>query len=186
MSTLVPYGEPDFLRSGDSLTWKRALSDYPATVWTLTYSFLSSAAKITITASASGTDHLVDVAPATSAAYTAGWYDWTAQVTDGTDRHTVDTGRMQVLPDLEAATTYDNRSHSRIMLDALKALYEGRATNDQLDIVNSSHNGRSLSRDPAALLALMNKYQAQVTAEDQAARIADGLGSGRFVQVRFR
>lgn len=183
MSTTIPYGEPDSIRAGDTLEWKRSLADYPATTWTLVYSLVNSGAKITITASASGTDHLIDESAATTAAYTAGWYDWTAHVTDGTDRYTVDHGRIEVQPDLSAATIYDNRSHARIMLDAIESLLEGKTT---ADAQSSTHNGRSLtSYTWAELRLLRDLYRAEANAEDQAERLRNGSRTGRFVQVRL-
>lgn len=183
MSTTIPYGEPDILHVGDSWQWKKSLSDYPASTWTLTYSLLSSTTKITLTGSASGTDHLIDISASTTAAYTAGWYDWVARVSDGTDSFTVGYGRIELLPDLEAASSYDNRSHARKVLDAIESVIEGRASQDADTI---THNGRSLARTPIEdLLKLRSKYKSEVDAEDQAERIRSGLNSGRMVRVRL-
>ena len=63
----IPTTEPETITAGDSLTWKRTLADYPAGTWTLKYRLINADGKIDITATASGTDHLVSVEPATSA-----------------------------------------------------------------------------------------------------------------------
>ena len=73
----TPTTEPAAITAGDSFTWQKTLADYPAGTWTLKYRFINAAGKIDITATASGTDHLVSVTPTTSAAYTAGDYTWT-------------------------------------------------------------------------------------------------------------
>ena len=183
--SVIPYGEPPSIRAGDTIQWRRTLSEYPATSWTLTYSLLNAAGKITIAAGADGSDHLVSVAKATSALYTAGWYDWTASVSDGTSRYTVDNGRIRVFPDLAAATTYDARSHARIMLEAIEALIEGRATSNQLDLVSTVVSTRQLQRDPALLIKIHSRYAAMVRAEDDAARVANGETPARLIQTRF-
>jgi len=185
MAYTIPSVEPVSARAGDTWTWERTLSDFPASTWTLTYTFFSTLGKITIVADADGDDYSVDVAPATTAAYTTGRYDWVAHVTDGTDQHQVLSGVMDVLPDLSAVTTYDGRTHNRVMLDAINSILEGRATASQLDIVRVTHNSRSLERDLPQLIKLRQQYAAAVKAEDDAQRIARGEGSSRFVQVRF-
>ena len=129
----VLSGIPATLTAGDSVSWLRTESDYPADVWTLTYSLIKTDTQIQIVASASGTDHLVEVAATTTADYTAGAYDWQAHVTDGTERYLLDSGIVTVVTDYAGeGTGFDARSHSKIVLDALEAAIEGRATKTQL------------------------------------------------------
>lgn len=181
----VPNIEPFSIRAGDTLTWSRSLADYPASGWTLSYVLINSSAKISITAGSDGNNHLVSVAPATSANYSAGWYDWTAQVTDGTDVYTVDYGRMEVLPQFSAASTLDNRTHARKMLEAIEAALEGKATNDQLDLLETSLATRGIKRDPEKLLIIRDRYRSEVANEVRADAIRKGLGNGRRIQTRL-
>lgn len=185
MSTSIPTTEPTAARAGDTWRWSRSLSDYPADIWTLTYTLFNAASKISITASADGADHLVDVAPATTADYPAGAYDWVSHVSDGTDRFQVGAGSMSVLPDLSAVSSYDGRSHARKMLDAIDALLEGRATSGQIDLVTASSEHESITKRPDLLLKMRQHYAAAVANEEQAAAIARGDNLGRIVQVRF-
>jgi hypothetical protein len=186
MAASIPTVEPTQARAGDTWTWARALPDYPATTWTLTYTVFSSAAVFSLTAAASGSDHLVYEAPGDTEAFTAGRYDWVAHVSDGTDRYQVGGGALTILPNLAEAATYDARSHARKMLDAINAILEGRATDGDLDTVRTSSGDRMLETDIASLIKLRQQYAAAVAAEDQAARVARGEDSGRMVQVRFR
>ncbi len=186
MPTEILYGEPLSVRSGDTWQWKISQSDYPPDTWTLSYSLLNSAGKITISAIADGADHLVSVAAATTAAYTAGRYDWFAHVTDGSDRYQIGTGAISIQPDLSALDTYDGRSHSRKMLAAIEALLEDQATTGQIDLVATTLNSRSLTRDKAELVKLHGRYAAAVRAEDDAQRIARGGSPAGVTQVRFR
>jgi hypothetical protein len=183
MAYTIPTTEPLSPRAGDTWQWTRSLSDYPADTWTLTYTAWNASAAITITASADGTDHSVSVPSATTGAYAAGRYDWTARVTDGTDTFTVASGTWQILPAVGAAM--DTRSHARVMLDGLNALLEGRASDGDIDVVRTTLGDHTTEFDLPTLLKLRDRYAAAVRLEDDAARAARGDQSGRFLRVRF-
>jgi hypothetical protein len=187
MAYTIPTTEPVSARAGDSWKWTRSLPDYPASTWTLTYTLWTASAALTITASASGADHAVDVDSATTGAYVAGRYEWVARVTDGTDTYSIGSGTLQILPAVGAAM--DTRSHARKMLDALNALIEGRATDGDIDVVRTSvatsSGDRSTQWDMPTLLKLRQQYAAAVAAEEDAARIARGERSSRLIGVRF-
>ena len=185
MARTIPTSEPPFARAGDTWEWRKTLPDFPAGTNTLTYTLFNAAGVETITASADGTVHVIDEAPATTSAFAAGRYDWIAQVSDGTDKYTVGKGAIDVLPDLSAASTYDGRSHARTVLDAINAMIEGRATDAEIDIVRSVRGGRDTQRDPAHLIKLRQHYAAMVKAEDDAVALANGQQTGRFIQTRF-
>ena len=86
MIVAIPTTEPSSIKAGMTVKWKRTLSDYPATLWTLTYVLFKAGTQIKFNASADGTDHSVTLAKATTAAYTAGNYTWQAYVDDGSER----------------------------------------------------------------------------------------------------
>ena len=68
--------EPEKLTSGVTWKWKKTISDYPASEWTLTYYLRKDGATATsFSATADGDTHLVTVAAATIAGYAAGVYD---------------------------------------------------------------------------------------------------------------
>ena len=68
--------EPEKLTSGVTWKWKKTISDYPASEWTLTYYLRKSGATATsFSETADGDTHLVTVAAATTAGYAAGVYD---------------------------------------------------------------------------------------------------------------
>ena len=168
MGYTIPSVEPSSARAGDTWQWTRTLADYPASVWTLTYSLWNASADITIVASASGDDHSVSVAGATTGAYSAGRYDWVARVSDGTDTYTVEDGRaLTVLPAVGAAM--DTRSHARVMLDAIDAMIEGRATDGDLDVVRTTIGDHTTEFDLPTLLKLRERYAAAVAEEDRQA-----------------
>ena len=185
MATPTPSREPVAVRAGDTWRWARAIPDYPAPGWTLTYTLHGPQGIASIEAAASGTSHLVTVAPEDSAGIAPGRYQWDASATDGTDRYSVGSGVITVLPDVAEATAYDGRSHARRMLAAIEAMMEGRATDGDLDVVKTSVGGRSTDFDLATLAKLRQQYAAAVAMEDDAAAIAAGGRSRRLIQTRF-
>lgn len=176
----TPTTEPSTITAGDTVTWTKSLASYPATAgWTLAYALRNAVTAIDIQATASGADHLVSLPAATTANYAAGAYRWYAFVSNQgeTERHTVATGSLTVLPDLLAATSYDARSHARKVLDAIEAVLEKRASRDQEEI---TINGNAIKKSPIAdLLRLRSTYQALVASEEAAERLSSGAGVGR-------
>jgi len=173
---------PTEIRAGDSLDWLIANSDYPATSsWTMTYKMVNAASAVSMSSSASGADHLFDIAPATTAAYTSGDYEYQAYVDDGTDRHTVETGFITILPALSVAA--DLRSHVKITLDAIQATIQGTATKDQASYSIAS---RSLSRRTISeLLELEDVYLRRWKAEQDAENRKNGRVVGGRVLVKM-
>lgn len=178
----IPTNEPLSLRAGDTWKWTRTLDDYPAGTWTLKYRFKNAADYFEIVAAASGTDHAVTVAAATSATYAAGRYTWMAWVEAGTEKFTVDTGTLEVNPDYRASTAaYDGRSHARKMLDAIEAWLEARDP----AVAEYEIAGRRMKFIPIGeLVKLRNRYGFEVRNEEAAAAIAKGEGLGRKIQFR--
>lgn len=187
--TDVPETEPSKVIVGDTLQWKRTDlgADYPNDAYTLSYAARLEAdgtTAITITASASGNDYLVSVAAATTAAYTAGVYHWSAFMTRNSDsaRVTVDSGTFEVLANKAAAET-DPRSHAKLMLDKIESLLEGRADGD---VASYSIQGRSLTKlSISDLLMWRAKYKAEYKAELKREAIANGKGAGSKILYRF-
>lgn len=181
--------EPREITVGDSLSWKRSLSDYPASAgWKLHYALFNATAAYTIASFADGDDHAVSVPGTTTASWTAGRFDWSAYVTHADGRRvSLFTGAIKILPDL--SQPYDGRTHARKMLDAIEAVLEGRATSQEIDLVKAQRgiNGddRAIERDTAALIPLRDKYKAEVAAEERVAAIARGDKRPRNVKIRF-
>ena len=68
--------EPEKLTSGVTWKWKKTLSDYPASEWTLTYYLRKDGATATsFSATADSDTHLVTVAASTTNGYATDVYD---------------------------------------------------------------------------------------------------------------
>lgn len=180
--------EPTSFTVGDTLSWRRALADYPASAgWVLAYRFINTSAKFDITTSASGDDHLVSVLASTSAGFTAGTYSWQAFVTKAAERYTVGTGVCVVEPNLAAvsAAGYDDRTPARKALDALNA---GLATfGSNAHVQGYSIEGREMRyRTFADFIAARDRLVQEVAREEAAQRAAAGLPSKNKMRVQFR
>lgn len=170
------------LVAGDTLEFLTSVDEYPpADGWTFKIRIAPravGATPITLTATTSGTEYLIQVAPATTANWTAGNYSWTSWVEKAGARYTVESGTLEILANPATATSSDLRSHARVVLEAIEAVIEGRATKDQEEYTIGQ---RSLKRTPITdLLALRDKYRAEVFAEEQA---ESGAGSRLVVRL---
>ena len=173
--------EPEKLTSGVTWKWKKTISDYPASEWTLTYYLRKSGATATsFSASADGDTHLVTVIAATTAGYAAGVYDIIGVVVKSAEKYVVFDGIVEVLPNPTASAAYGPRTHARRVLDLIEAAMEGRIPNGMESYVIG---GRSINKIP--LRELYEKYKQDVEQEVQAERLANGRRSGKNIGVRF-
>ena len=182
---MIATTEPSRVTAGDTVTWLKSLADYPASAgWVLSYTLINSAAKITITATASGADHLVSVSAATSAAYAAATYTWHAAVAQGAERYTVGTGSIVIAPNLAAASTFDTRSTAKRALEAVNLALESYGAKAYLQSYEIAGRKQAFS-SPGDFMAFRSKLMAEVAREDNAARLAAGLSAKNQLFVRF-
>lgn len=188
-SANFPTKEPETLLIGDRWMWKRVDlgSDYPPASYALSYSmqFLGDGGHtISITATGSGTDFVVEVASATTAGYTAGTYRWFAFITRNSDSQRVEIGSGSVTIAPNAASGHhDTSSHAEIMVRKIESVLQNRA---DADVASYSIAGRSLSKmSPEELTTWRDYYRAEVVRERRAERMANGLGTNSQVLVRF-
>ncbi len=183
----IPTTVPSSITAGDTVAWQIALADYPASSgWSLSYRLINAAGKIDITSAASGADHLVNVAAATSAGWTAGEYDYLAVVTKAAERYTVGSGRITVKPNLAALTTYDGRTPERRALEALQAAYVDYLSNNQGHVAEYEIAGRRMKfRNSAEIWQQIERLKIEVKKQDDAAALAAGLKPKRRILVRF-
>ncbi len=186
-----PTQEPDVLVIGDRWMWRRPdlASIYDPSEYALTYEFHrdsggGGANQFTITATETSDDYIVEVASATTAAYTANAYLYYAFITRTSDsqRIAVDNGRAELVEDFSDSNA-DVRSHAKTVLDAIEAVIENRASQDQMSY---SIAGRSLSRMSVTdLMTFRDRYRAEYNEELKKARIKNHQDSGNTIKVRF-
>jgi hypothetical protein len=185
MPTTTLSDIPDKITAGDSVAWEKSFSDYPANDgWSLSYVLVNADGQITITASASGLAHLVDLASADTLGWVAGDYRYQAYVTKATERYTVDSGGVEIAANFSAATTgLDARPHCFIMRDALRAMSQDKASEDQLSL---SINNRSISfLSPVEVRDWLGYYEDLCVRHERKERAEQGKPTGQQVKTRF-
>lgn len=179
----TPTQVPLKLFAGDSWSWERDFSDYPAPTWTAAWYFEKHNAAFSVSAGVSGSKHTGAVDTATSGPLNPGRYRWLLVVTSGVTRSTIERGWLEIAINPAAAGMVDHRTHARRVLDAIEAVIEGRATHDQASV---SIAGRSLSRMLISeLLLLRDRYRAEAASEEQAEQLASGLKPRNRLLTRF-
>jgi hypothetical protein len=186
-----PDQEPNTLVAGDRFVWKRTdlPSDYPTDTYALTYEFHEDSGgggshKFTITATEADNIYYVEVASSTTASYSVGDYNWDAFITRTADsqRFRIDNGKTKIVLNL-ANTNADTRSHAKKVLDAIEAVIEGRASQDQMSY---SIAGRSLSRMSVDdLLKFRDRYRSEYMTEVKRLRIKNKQDTGNTIKARF-
>lgn len=181
----TPTTEPAYITAGDSYTWQRTLPDYPAGEWALKYRLINAAGKIDIVAAASDSNHLVTLPPATTAAYTAGIYTWTAWVEKTGYRITVGSGTITIKPDIAVMATLDARSDAAVIVDQLMAAYKSYTASSGM-VAEYEISGRRMKyRSAAEILEQIEHWKSVLASEKRAERIAAGLGGGNKILVRL-
>ncbi len=198
MSAAIPTTAPSQLIAGDTATWQISLSDYPASAgWTLTYNLVrrTGGVLILITTTASGADHLVNVAAADTALYLPGDYDCQAYVTKTTERYQVWSGKLSIFQNFATADGgLDTRTTARKIFDQLEAAILKISTTQALGasggIVEWTVEGTHIRRStPELLIAELTKqrdrYATICAREDEAVARANGLPTRKNIFVRF-
>lgn len=182
MAAPTPTTEPSTLIAGDTAKWLKPLPDYLASAgWVLTYTLVNVTNRITFNATASGADHLVNVAASTTVGWAAGTYAWRAAVALSGEVYTVDSGNITIQPTFGAAS--DTRSSAR---KALKAINDYIENPNNLQAAEYTIAGRSLLRhNLSTLMEMRSQLIVEVAQEDAAANLARGLPDKRRVLVRF-
>jgi hypothetical protein len=173
---------PSKIAKGVTLKWTESLSDYPASAWTLTFTFISPTDKQTAVAVANGERYDVTITMAESSSWVTGRYDWQAFVHDGTERFCVGSGTTEAIEDFASQATYDGRSQLQQIVDAMDAYLLGNASNDQQQI---RFNDREIRKyDRAELLQLRNQLKRELKAEQIENELSAGTGKTK-IRTRF-
>lgn len=135
---------PTRLNAGDSLEWGASFVGFPASKgWSLSFALTNSTHSYTteFVVSPLGDDFSISLSATNSAALAVGEYALFAIMQKGDKRQTVGETRFRVLPNV--TTLHDRRTQAERTLEAIEALLEGKADDDQQMI---QYAGRTLSR----------------------------------------
>lgn len=154
--------EPPSFVAGDTVSWTVAdLSDYPiADGWRLQYA-LRGPDPLDITAVNTTGQHVVTIAAATTASLAAGRYRYAAYVRRDNERHTIETGDIDVAPNLTEAE--DGRTHDERMVANLEAQLEELAaqSRESMSVDGRSQIYRKMSDVRAELAVCRERVRQQ-------------------------
>jgi hypothetical protein len=172
--------------AGETLNYLASAPDYPASAgWAVTL-YLNPRAGGTVTSvtsTAQGDDHLLQVSAATTANWAAGWWGWETWVALGAERYRLEAGQLQVVAGLiSAAAGTDTRSQAQKALDDAKtALAAWTPTQKRYRI-----GGREMEfNDSSEIIAIITHWTTEVKREQAAASMAAGRPNPRQIQVRL-
>tara|TARA_R110000824_G_scaffold349872_1_gene536748 strand:+ start:1332 stop:1916 length:585 start_codon:yes stop_codon:yes gene_type:complete len=185
----APEGEPESIVVGDFVQWKRSdiIADYPAALYTATYVARITGGghdEIQVVGSGEATHYLFAISGASSTVFAPGYYFYQLEIKRNSDneRIVIYKGGFTVTPDLDANNA-DPRTNSKIMLDKIESLLNGKADSD---VSSYSVAGRSLTKMTfAELQDSRNFYKQEVLREQAKADIKNGVKGHTTIQVRF-
>jgi hypothetical protein len=168
------------VESFNDITGNRVIS--AANGWALKFAIKGSSNDLEVSASAAW---LVSLTTTNTGTLTAGFARYALIATKDSDKITIDEGRIEILPDLDAATSsFEHRSQNRQDLEAvqsaIRTLISGGAVSEY------SVGGRSLKRfDLSELRDLERTLLIRVKNEDRKQALKDGRPDPRNKFVRF-
>lgn len=174
---------------GDSLSDTVKVPGYPASEgWTLKYRLIprtGSGSAIAFVTTADGDSHAISVAAATTGAWTAGEYSWSAYV-EHTDLRsvTVLTGAVKLLANPRTSTApLDLRTDAEIALAAAESAFAAFSANSTTRSYTIGNRSMTFSTK-AEIVAIIDYWRAKVQRERRDARLAAGLADPRRTFVR--
>jgi len=185
----APEGEPESLVVGDFVQWKRSdlVADYPADSYTATYVARITGGgqnEIQVVGTNQTTHYLFQISGDSSSSFVPGYYFYQLEIKRNSDseRIVISKGNFSITPDLEVNQA-DPRTNSKIMLDKIESLLNGKADSD---VSSYSVAGRSLTKMTfAELQDARNFYKQEVLSEQSKLNAKNGRKGSSTIQVRF-
>ena len=188
MSNQPSYREPQSIVAGDTVTWYRVISNFPASEGWVLYYVLRGPQTIKLTATTFQTsNYQVTVADTVTADWKPGLYSISAYVDDGIERFTVTTWfpKLTIKPNPAAQVegTASNLTFAQLTLTACESALLALASRK---VSSTSVNGQSYAiQDIAKLVSLRNRMREEVQSEEDAILYAAGLGGKKNILVQF-
>lgn len=154
---------PISFTQGDSFTFKTILTDYPTSSGYELHLAIRGLSSADLEASISEEQYVFAFTTSITASLTPGVYKATFYLVKAAERITLQTTNLEVLEDPILMGNIDMRSHEEIMLDAIEAFMQNRATKGQLDHLMTEIDGKKLERmNMLELIQLRDYYKAKV------------------------
>jgi hypothetical protein len=170
------YSAPLEIQQGTTVEWTATPTDYPATDWTATFTLISRMGSLAVTGVADGADYDFTLTAAQTAAMQPGAYEYNIRVTDGTDTHEIESGRIYVLADVSAVQpiAVDGASPTRRRRDHYVALLGNES------FVKTLEPGRI-----AEMEEVIRRLEWDLKREEDAEKAKRGINTTRKLYGRF-
>jgi hypothetical protein len=182
--------EPDQITIGETTTWSKTSSEYPATDYSLKYTFNGSGGAKTITAEASGANYLVTISAAgiTSlvtlkpGTYTLlGWFEKGAG--DNIERYTFLKKTITLLANLFSGSAAEEGSIARQTLALIQVAIKAYAKRPMDSI---TIGGKMITRPTLDVLTRFEReYNRRVADEFTVEKRAQGKVTSRMIKTEF-
>ncbi len=173
---------PATCTQGDTLDIILSGAQYPAPEYSLTLTFVSPGAKLSVTSAASGSDHRFHIDTAHLA---AGRNDWQLKITGTGYSRMTKTGVLAVAEDFASLSEQglDNRNWLDKAIEALEAAIAGTAHKDQL---MTSIDGVTIQRMPfEQKISALKSLEGLRVSRNNAAAKGRGRARTKIIGVRF-
>ena len=179
----IPDKEPTEITAGDTVKWTKSLTDYKASAsWVLAYVLVGQKGRYAITATASGDNHSVTIAAATTAIWTAGDYTVRGYVTKSGEQYTVYAGKLTIKPNLVAATgLFDDRSDVQIAYDNAMTIWKNVRLHGSYSIAGRTYTSRHMTE----IILLVDRCKKDLQAENIQLQYEKTGINPRHIKVRF-
>lgn len=185
--------EPTTITQGESYSWTRSFSDYPADEWDVQYRFRGPGQGFNVDATADDTRHAAEITSAMSGLAASGnylWQAWATNIADDTIIREIASGQMTIRLGFPVNPTagVETRSAAQIDLDAIDAALRAFTTSDVMEYEYETPAGRrKVKRSDKALLRSQRKDLAiRVSMERTKQRVENGGPLMRSVGIVVR
>lgn len=163
------------IRAGDSLLFTEELKNYPASLYTLTYTLINAYHKYTINTSNNNDTFVVSLTPSQTENFEMGTYAYVAHIEKDNIKLQVLEGNITILPNLESLQNLDTRTFAQQMVDTINAVIGNTATLEQKQY---TINGRTMvSRDLPELLEMRQLFLMETAREENSKGIKNNRHS---------
>lgn len=177
------WKEPSQITQGDTVKFKKKLTDYPATKgWSLVYAIRGNGQDISFTSTTDVDTHVIEVDESVTQDWLPADYLMQGFAVKSDERNQIYEGSLTILPNLQTASPdKDTRTHAQKMLASIEAELEKCAKNI---LLSTTVEGTTVLRERRMeLLRLRQSYLQERRGEIAAENARNGKPTGRKIKT---
>jgi hypothetical protein len=159
---------PERFAAGTTVEYTKSFSEYPADQgWAVTLWLAGPSGATSFAGTPTGSSFAFALTAALTAGLIAGGYEWKEVASKSGKKYTADSGKVELLPDIEAAGAGDLQSFAEKMIAVIKAEIQRRVTGGMQSY--QIHGRAAVLYTLDDLHKLLAKYEADVRLEKSGA-----------------